>query len=373
MHIAFDASFTHLPPSGTGAYVRHLCDALQAADPALCLDLLHPAWSTDEPPSRRQRLAWELWDVRNAAKRKTPDLLHIPHFSAPIMPLGVPLVVTIHDVIPFVLEQYRASRAMRLRLALTQQTVKRARLILTPSLHAARDIERVLRVTQTRIRVIPEAAGSEYRPLMTNAERCVARKLVKRLGIREPYIFNAAGHDVRKNLPILIEAFALAKRHLPEHLSLVIAGEPHSSNQTVYPPLRPVIEQLGLGENLILPGFVTEAEKIALYQLASLYVTPSSYEGFGLTALEAMACGVPVIAANRTSLPEIVGDGGVLCEPVAEQVAESIIAILTKRATHESFAQAALNRAAIFSWHTTAHQTLAAYREALAMSNQGDR
>jgi glycosyltransferase involved in cell wall biosynthesis len=285
----------------------------------------------------------------------------VPHFAAPVR-AGFPLVVTVHDVIPLVLPEYRASPWMRAHLAIMRRTVRAARLILTPS-HAARDdIVRILGMPSQRIRVIPEAAGPEFRPA---EDWTTVRETAQKFGIRERYIFNVGGFDIRKNLPVLLEAFSRARPRLREPAQLVIAGAPHTTNPRVFPPLQPVIERLGISDAVILTGRITEPEKRALYQGAALYVTPSLYEGFGLTALEAMACGVPTIAANRTSLPEVVGEGGILVEPEPEALATAIAAVLNDPAEAATWRARALARAATFDWRRTAELTLEAYREAL--------
>jgi glycosyltransferase involved in cell wall biosynthesis len=290
-----------------------------------------------------------------------PDLLHVPAFSAPIAS-PCPMVVTIHDVIPFVLPAYRASRAMRFHLAAMRRTVRAARLVIAPSQAAADDIAKELGIAPERIRVTLEAADDSYRPA---EDPRVAKERVAALGVTGRYIFNVGGLDVRKNVPLLLEAFALARPRLTERVQLVIAGAAHSDNPAVFPPLEPVIHRLGIESDVVLTGRVSEADKIALYQGADLYVTPSCYEGFGLTALEAMACGVPTIAANRTSFPEVVGDGGLLVEPDAEAIAALMEYVLSNPAASANLRQRGLERAATFSWERTARQTLEVYREAI--------
>jgi glycosyltransferase involved in cell wall biosynthesis len=173
-----------------------------------------------------------------------------------------------------------------------------------------------------------------------------------------------AGFDRRKNVPMLVRAFARSLISLPDDVALVLAGAPHSDNPTVFPPIEPVIRELGVGDRMVLTGRVTDADRVLLYQGAEGYVTPSAYEGFGLTPLEAMACGVPVIAANRTSLPEVVGDAGLLVEPELEAVAEAIVRLVTDRALRADLSRRGLARAAAFIWERTADLTVAAYREA---------
>ncbi len=375
-----DGSFLLLPPSGTGTYLRSLAKALVRVEPDLDLALLVPGLRSQDPRNtvmmapageadgrglprfdRFRRLTWDLVGVALAARRTRPDLLHVPHATPPVGS-GLPLVLTIHDVIPLVLPAYRTSRAMRLRLAALRRAAPRARMVLTPSRAAADDIERLLAVPRSRIRVTPEAATADHMPA-TNPDAC--RAVAARYGIQGRYLFNVGGLDARKNLPVLLEAFARAKPRLREPAQLVIAGAPHTSNPAVFPPLAPVVERLGLAEEVVLTGFVSDADKLALYQGAALYVTPSLYEGFGLSALEAMACGVPTIAANRTSLPEVVGDGGLLIEPEPDALAATMVEILNTPALAATLRERGLARAATFTWDRTARLTLDAYREVL--------
>jgi glycosyltransferase involved in cell wall biosynthesis len=376
VRVAIDGSFLSLPPSGIGTYLRHLTAALHDSASDLDLRLIEPYWDASTstissfPTSivnrlradrRLRRALWDLGGVSRHAARFNPDLLHIPHFAAPVRPRG-PLIVTIHDVIPLVVPAYQASRAMRLNLTVMRRTVRAARLILTPSKAAAADITRVLDIPRDRIRVTPEAAGSEFQP---STDLAHDRAVAQRLGITSRYIFNVGGFETRKNLPVLLEAFARLLPRIDQSIQLVIAGTPHSANPAVFPPLQPTIERLGLSDAIVLPGRISDDDKRALYRGAALYATPSLYEGFGLTALEAMACGIPTIAANRTSLPEVVGDGGLLVEPDAESFATAMATILSDAELATRFKERGLARAATFSWRRTAELTLDAYHEVI--------
>jgi len=308
-------------------------------------------------------MRWDFNGVARAARGAGLDLLHVPHFGAPLRP-GLPLVVTVHDVIPFVLPAYRATRAARWRLAIMRRTVMAARLILTPSHFSAGEIERVLGIAADRIRVTPEAASTEHRPAPDPAV-ALPENVARRFGIRGRYLFNVGGLDARKNLPVLLDAFARTLQHLTEPVQLVIAGAAHTGNPHVFPPLAPVIDRLGLREHVVMTGFVSATEKLALHLAASLYVTPSLYEGFGLTPLEAMACGIPVIAANRTSLPEVIGDAGVLVEPEPAAFAAAMTGLLNDPGRATELRRRGLARAATFSWGETARLTIDAYEEAM--------
>lgn len=368
VRVAIDASILALPPSGTATYVRSLSAALVASDDNLDLRLLEPEWRDREGEGlvarmrhdrRIRRLRWDAWGTAQAARRVRPDILHVPQFAAPLW-VPCPLVVTIHDVIPFVLPEYRGSLPSRLHARLMRQTTKRAKLVLTPSQAAAADLHRVLEVPIERIRITPEAADPAFSPGGSPARLAEVRS---RFGIGERYVFNVGGLDARKNLPLLVEAFAQLIPNLGEPVELVIAGAAHTDNPAVYPPLQPVVDRLGVNHRVRLIGRVSEDDKLALYRGASLYVTPSRYEGFGLTALEAMSCGVPTIAANRTSLPEVVGDGGLLVEPTVEALATAMRSVLTDPEMARRLRAKGLEQASTFSWKKTAQLTRAAYDE----------
>ncbi|HSW20283.1 MAG TPA: glycosyltransferase family 1 protein [Ramlibacter sp.] len=369
MRVAFDGKFLRMPPCGIGEYVASLVPAMRAADSSLDLHVIEPAWDHGEGSARGsrhrvgriQRVPWELVGVHRAARAFKPDLLHIPAFSAPIRS-AIPLVVTIHDVIPLVLPAYRESWVMQMYLAVMRRTVKRAKLVIAPSCAAADDISAHLAIPRELIRVTLEAADPTYRPC-DDPQTC--HDAMARFGIRGRYIFNVGGLDVRKNVPLLIEAFARLRARVREPLQLVIAGAPHSDNPAVFPPLGPTIRRLGLESDVLLTGRVSEADKITLYQCAALYVTPSSYEGFGLTPLEAMACGTPTIAANRTSFPEVIGDGGLLVEIDADAIAATMELVLTNDAVARDLRARGIARATTFSWERAARETLAVYREAI--------
>jgi glycosyltransferase involved in cell wall biosynthesis len=376
VRVVIDGQFRSLPPSGTGTYLEQLLtelprvapdDEFIAVDPALASRsprggrLLPASFKND---ARIRRLLWETAGFEAQSRAFRPDLLHIPSFAAPLRST-TPFVVTIHDAIPFVLPAYQASRPMRIHLALMKRTTTRASLVLTPSHAAAGDLHRVLDIPRERIRVTPEAADPRFRPAES---RTLRDDLRERFGLHGPYIFNVGGLDVRKRVDLLIEAFALARHRLPAGTKLVIGGKAHSGNLAVYPPLEPLIDDLGVGNDMVLTGWLDDDDKLALYQAADAYVTPSIYEGFGLTPLEAMACGAPVVAANRTSFPEVIGDAGLLVEPEVRALSDAIARLLNDPVLQREFSARGLSRAATFSRRRMAEQTVSAYREAIELA-----
>lgn len=365
--VAIDGNFLALPASGIGTYLRGLLDALNAHADTLGvrMHLIEPSPGRIlHPGSKQHRFLWDAFGVAGgvlASRHPRPDLLHLPQMSAPISS-PVPVVATIHDVIPFVMDDYRASKAMRLYLSTMARSVKKAKRVIAPSASAKADIARVLGIPVDRIRVIEEAADPSFVPATDDS----AKRLVEeKWGLNGQYLFNIGGFDRRKNLPLLIESFAAALPSLNDEVRLVIAGAPHTGNERVFPPLEPVISEHGLQRRVVLTGRVSDDERLALYQAAYAYITPSEYEGFGLTPLEAMACGVPAIVANRTSLPEVVGDAGFCVEPTVDEFSRAMVSLFSDDERHDALSRASLERAAQFTWAKAARETVEVYREAV--------
>jgi len=373
VRIAIDGNFLSLPYSGIGTYVRELSRSLVASQDVLGIEVtvIQPRPGRIlKPGTRTHRFGWDSFGIGAAVIGHKPrsDVLHLPQMSAPIV-TPLPCIVTIHDMIPLVMPDYRSSRAMRVYLAMMARTARHARRIIVPSQSSASDVRRILGVDPEKIDVIPEAASPDLEPDPAGTARDRVRR---RFEVPGPYLFNIGGFDKRKNLPLLIRAFGAALPSLPDGATLVVGGAPHSDNPDVFPPIEPIIEYLGLTGKVLLVGRVTNDDRRLLYQGAVACVTPSMYEGFGLTPLEGMACGTPAIVANRTSLPEIVGDAGVLVEPNVDQFAAAIIRIMTDRGLRRELSVRSLERAALFSWQRAAEQTAKVYR-AVASGNHARR
>jgi len=381
--VAFDGLFLQQPTTGSGQYALHLWRRLAAGDASLEAVLLRPApapgdgtpangAATVAPPpwaraGKSHKLWWEQRGVVRAAHRASADLLHVPYFAGP-RSARLPLVITIHDVIPLVFPEYGGSLPMRLYLRLVIGTARRARMILTDSDCSARDIQGWLEIPSDRIQVIPLAADPSFRPV-DDPEASAA--LRERYDLRGPVVFNVDGLDVRKNLAALVEAFARALPELPPDTRLVIAGRAHTGNRRLYPPLETSIRAWGLQDQVVLAGRVGDAEKLALYNLADLYVSASLYEGFGLSPLEAMACGTPVVSSNRASLPEVVGSGGLLVDPTPARLAAAIVSVTTDEWLRRDLGRRALARAGAFSWERTADATRDVYRHVIRDAHAG--
>lgn len=292
------------------------------------------------------------------------DLFHSP--GAPLPPLrpgSPPRLLTVYDVVhPRYGALYDANRAQSLASTIGSLG-PRDRLITTS--HATRDDMVEMGIARAdRITVIPLAASAELFYPCTDLARQDA--LRSRLGIPPgPYLLSLGILDVRKNVKAAVEAFAaLVAQEGCDDLSLVVAGPSGSGFAGVE---RAVEEARARGARVVMTGFVPDEELAALYSGALGFVFPSLHEGFGIPPLEAMQCGTPVIASNRSSIPEVVGDAGLIVDPEdVEALCHAMYRLYHDAPLREALRARSLARAAHFNWDRTAAETLAAYRAAIA-------
>ncbi len=379
MKIGINALFFQYPATGSGQYMLHLLQALSEIDKNNEYVLLGPQpigenKETAFPYQVRpvpglaasndniEKLVWEQITGPAAARKAGVDLFHVPYFAPPLLP-RTPTVVTIHDVIPMRLPAYQPDARVKAYMSLISRASHRATMIITVSQHAKRDIVEVLQLPEERIRVIYEAAGDEYKPVTDPQVLARARQ---RYGLNESYVFYLGGLDQRKNVSQLVRAFAEVYRQMGDpRLQLLIAGNPDKQKGPLFPDPRPVAADLGMTGQIIY-RFIEEEDKPAIYSGASLFVFPSLYEGFGLDPLEAMSCGTAVVCSNRSSLPEVVGDAAITLDPEdLRALIDAMRRVLSDSELRADLQARSLQRAAQFSWHKTATQTLAVYEETL--------
>lgn len=295
--------------------------------------------------------------------RRPVDLLHVLVVAPPVCP--IPFVQTLNDV-TFETHPEVYPKSIRWRLSrLVRMSARRARRILTVSDYSKKCIMEAYGVPEERIVVTYHGVNPRYRPV----EDPEARERVRtRYSIPEKFILYVGKLQARKNIARLLRAFHILKRErqLPHKLVLVGKQTWMSSDMTT------TVEELDLHDEVVLIGEVPLEDLVLFYNAAELFVFPSLCEGFGIPPLEAMACGTPVVASNATSLPEVVGDAGILVDPYDfTAMSQAMYDVLTSEDLRKELASRGLKRVSAFSSERMAEQVLEVYREAVRTSING--
>lgn len=363
MKIAFDAAPLLHTPTGVGHYTRSLLTELLQIDQELEVDLWTVSLRGDTSkvpkagrlnlkhvrlPARVVVAVWETIGRPYAESVFGPvDVVHGTNFWVP--PLKrINGVVTIHDL-TFRLFPELCTPAVQRYKWIVPKVLKRCALILTPSKTVAEQVVSELGFPEDRIVVTPEGVRGSF----VGAQPDPA--LGRRMGINGPYVLFAGTQEPRKNLDRLLTSFS----QVEGDLQLVIVG-PQGWGSVDLPALA---TKLHLGKKVIFSGYLPDADLAALVAGARAFVFPTLYEGFGLPPLEAMAAGIPVVSSDGGSLPEVLGDAPIYCDPLD---IESITAAINKGAWDESVRASAVSRglaqAARYNWRETAELTYRAYK-----------
>jgi glycosyltransferase involved in cell wall biosynthesis len=289
------------------------------------------------------------------------DVFHSPDFLIPPV-RKAKTIVTVHDL-SFIRLPECADANLRIYLEkAVPRSVERADLVLADSENTKDDLVELLGVPRSKVKVIYPGVDERFRPLK---DELALNDVRKRYELPSRFILSLGTLEPRKNLTRLIEAFSLLSLLSPfpfpfSPLSLVIAG----GKGWLYEDIFRKVEELGLGERVVFTGFVSDADLPVIYNLAELFVFPSLYEGFGLPVLEAMACGTPVVTSNSSSLPEVVGEAGLMVDPMdVEGLAEAMWRALSDHPLRERMIRSGMRRARGFTWEKSAEELLSLYKE----------
>jgi len=315
----------------------------------------HSRLPTARPPVR---IAWEQTAGVIAARRERLDVLHSP-VNVVSMGVSTPQVVTVHDLaFHHFPEQYPGMKQRYLK-AMTRLSIRKAAAVITVSEATRRDVIDVYGADPERVIAVPNGVDDTMRPLADDE----VSQFRERNRLPDRFVLFLGTLQPRKNIEVLIRALALLADDID--WPLVIAG----ARGWMYDSLFALVDELDLKERVRFTGHVPAEDLVFWYNAATILIYPSRYEGFGLPLLEAMACGTAVIAANTSSLPEVVGDSGLLVEP---DDVEGFTAAMRTLAGDDSYRQqleqSGLDRAASFTWRNTARQTVDIYHHVLRHS-----
>jgi glycosyltransferase involved in cell wall biosynthesis len=368
--------FAHDAHTGSGQYLRGLLEWLPRVAPEheylLVLPQAGPAPPTPEGGGYRlhpvhcgdsnlAKVRFEQWLFPRACRALHAHLAHVPYWAPPLVS-PAPIVVTVHDLIPLLLPEYRGGFAVRLYTALVSAATPGAALVLTDSDASAGDLRQHLRLPSDKVRTIYLAADPAYTP---KGDWRVDDPIREKYGLSEGYVLYMGGFDRRKNVRALLSGWTWAGGAIGTNYPLVIGGRLPRPDGLLFDDLPALARELKVDDTVKFIGPVDEADKPALYRGATVFAYPSRYEGFGLPPLEAMACGVPVVTTTGGSLPEVMGTAGYLVPPDDTRAfGAAIITIVVEPSVHDDLRARGLAQAQKFSWEKTARETAEAYTAA---------
>lgn len=357
--------------TGVGRYVRNLVRHMleqgtderfvlfvdrEGEEGSLPLDASNVSRRTLTLPALQNYFTWLQLRLPPSLWRRPVDLFHFPFYAMPLLSIG-PAVVTIHDL-TFELHPEWFSRRSRLSTRrFARLAARRATAILTVSEWSKKDLVEIYGVDPQRVHVIYPAVGEWNDEEPRDSGESVAR----RLGVPGPFVLHVGSIHTRRNLARLLRAVARLRR-TGEDLAVILVGKV----EYPYPDVECMISDAGMSGAAVHAGYLPDADLRALYGEARLLAVPSLYEGFGLPGVEAMALGTPVVAANTSCFPEVLGDGALLVDPLDEEaLAEAIQRAARDGTEREALRERGRRRAARYSWERAAKETLAVYRTVL--------
>jgi glycosyltransferase involved in cell wall biosynthesis len=361
--IGFDGRALASPAAGVRRYATELFGALAALDGDLTIVAVGTPDPTGVPEgverapgaaSLPTNAGWMLSGLPRAARQARLDLFHAPAYTVPLWSPR-PLAVTIHDVSYARHPEWYPYRRDPIRRAFYRRSARAADRVITDSAFSKSEIAAAYGIPSEAIAVVPLAAASMFSPgPMLSLPPHVPRR----------YLLHVGDVHVRRNLAVVVRAMTLARRRDRRlaDVGLVLAGVRRDEAEALH-----TVETTTNGASLLtFVGQTDEDLLLALYRSAAALVYPSRYEGFGLPLLEAMACGVPVVASRSSCIPEVTGEAAVLLDPDDEEGWSAAIArVIDDEAYAAALREAGYRRAASFSWRRTAEETAAVYARLL--------
>ncbi|MFA6468393.1 MAG: glycosyltransferase family 1 protein [Bacteroidota bacterium] len=350
---------------GIGTYIQNLMNVYQHRDNLECV-----FFGNDELRSETIKLGkssfisdnspkYSLQELKSISKKVNSqqlDIFHSPHYTYPVG-LKVPGVVTVHDIIHLRMKEYFTLPKRIYAYLMIHHACAASSAIIVDSAFGKEELLSIFRIPEKKIHIVPLGVDSTYFEILQENE---VENVTRKYGITKSYILYTGSVKPHKNVPTLLKAFhTLRHRH---NVQLVFTGERISD----VPQLQKYVTENGLTDSVIDLGRIPRKELKAVYQSAHAVVLPSHYEGFGFSMLEAMASGVPAIGARATSITEVVGDAGLLFDPLDDSaLTRHLDDILTNEPLRTSLIEKGTARAKQFSWEQCAERTINIYHEVL--------
>lgn len=378
MRIGINAEKTNDGATGVGNYSTNLVRAMLKLAPhasnelflyffhrgfpgenSFLKDSTHARIRSSETPYRHnsRRILWEQFHLPLLAKGDSLDLLHYVDHSLSLIERPCPTVITVHDLAFYRMPKMYDFTRRYYKQLIARPSIKKATRIIAISEHTKNEIVELIRVNPDKIDVIPYGLNPVFRQI---ENKDILESFCKKHRLPKNFILFVGTFQPRKNLDALLTAFS----RIPASLRppMVFCGQ----KGWLYKPIFSRIGQLNLQKEIIVLGPLPNETLPLLYNSASLFVYPSLYEGFGLPLLEAMACGVPVLASNGTSIPEVVGDAAETVNPKdIDAISNSLERLFSDDEKRNRLIKSGLKRASIFSWEKTARLTYQTYDKAI--------
>lgn len=315
----------------------------------------------------------EVQEFKDISEVKDAEVVHYPWFDLFFRSLKlnkIPTVVTVHDVMPLIFpKEHPLGIRAKVNLFLQTLSLKKAKRIVTISQTSKEDIIKYLKINESKIVVIPEAAGHQFKQLNSSS----LLELKRRHQLPDRFLLYVGDANFVKNLPFLIEGFKKLKEDRTfSDVKLVLVGGAFLKKveDIDHPELESLkkvnrlIREFNLESEIFRPGQVSEEDLVKFYNLATVYIQPSLYEGFGLPILEAFKCGTPVICSQTSSLNEVGRDVPIYFDPNdQDQFIRVLSDFLQDKSLQEELSKKGLKRAEDFSWEKTAKETIKVYEE----------
>ena len=305
---------------------------------------------------------WDEVNIPNMLNGKDIDIYHVPQNGVGLpIEKKCPFIITLHDTIPIHMPETVGDRYLEIFTTKMKSIVENSDGIITVSEFSKEDISKDFNYPKEKIFVTYLASENIYKPI----DKVIASSILKKqYSLPNNYILYVGGFSPRKNILGLIKAYSKLPKNIRESHNLVIAGNKGKS----YELYKECAEEYNVDNHAIFPGFISMEYMPYLYNAASLFVYPSFYEGFGLPPIEAMACGVPVIASNVTSIPEVLDDAAVLFNPNdIDELSSKLYEVLMDENIKQELIHKGFIKNNSLSWKKTALDTLKAYKTILSL------